>query len=66
MAYTPEALRHLSAAAVKRSRLLRADAGMARLRSLELRQKVEAAEVSGAAHRVNSQAATRRNDDRQS
>jgi hypothetical protein len=46
MAQSTEALRHWSEVVVKQSRLLRADAEAARLRSCELRTKAQAAQVS--------------------
>jgi hypothetical protein len=63
---TPAKLRQRSLALLAHARRVREDAQAARLRSIELRTKAQAAGISAAAHRVVSAAATRRNDNRHS
>jgi len=63
---SPAKLRQRSLALLAYARQLREDAEAARLRSIGLRTKAQAAGISAAAHRVVSAAATRRNDNRHS
>ena len=63
---SPAKLRQRSLALLAYARQVREDAEAARLRSIELRTKAQAAGISAAAHRVVSAAATRRNDNRHS
>ena len=63
---SPAKLRQRSLALLAYARQLREDAEAARLRSIELRTKAQTAGISASAHRAASEAATRRNDNRQS
>jgi hypothetical protein len=64
MALSPKALRQHAPVLLAHALRVRADAADARLQAIEARATAQAAKVSGDAHRANSEAATRRNDDR--